>query len=132
MVIDQGIVFIALGDRLQPSEIQEILGLIFVGTWSTSDDLKIQNQHFITNGLKYPLDYSDARTQRKQRAQVKLLNGTETLVEQRNYPQVTIREHEAGAHGVWIGGDIDVMFSYQEIRTRFRRAITLTFGLFIY
>jgi len=132
MVINYGIGFIALSDRIQPPEIQSIIGLEYIGSWRTSADLEIQQQHFLTKNLANPLDHIDSPTQHKQRVQVNPLKGTEILVKQGVYPQVTVKTYPSGAHCVWIGSDFSRMFTYQPMRTLLRRAITLTIGYNLY
>jgi hypothetical protein len=132
MVINYGIGLIALSDRIHSEEIQSVLGLDYIGTWLSNDDLGIQQQHFITKGLINPLDYTDTPIQYKKRIQVVISEGTEVLVKQGPYPQVTVKTHESGSHCVWIGGDFTKMLSYQEIRTMLRRAITWTIGYNLY
>ncbi|UCE08566.1 MAG: hypothetical protein JSW07_11300, partial [bacterium] len=56
MVINHGIGFIALSNRIQPQEIQSVLGIRYIGTWLSNADLEIQNRHFLTDGLSNPLD----------------------------------------------------------------------------
>lgn len=132
MVMNYGIGLIALSDRIQPSEIQSILGLKYIGSWMSNTELNIARQHFLTKGLKRPLDYTDGETAYKQRVQVELRKGTIALVRQGPYPQVTVRSFPSGARVVWIGSDYNAMFSYQAIRTLLRRAITWTIGYNLY
>ena len=128
MVLKEGISLIALSDRIQQPEVQSLLGLTYVGVWETHDDLQISQDHFLTNNLINPLDHTDDQIHRKRRVQVSLSQDAKTLVRQGKYPQVTTKVHESGARCVWIGGDNTQMFSYQEVRTLLRRAVTWTIG----
>ncbi len=130
MVSEYGIGLIALSDRIQQHEIQDLLGLEYKGSWMSNTKLNITQEHFITKGLKSPLDHSDRGY--KQRNQVGVKKGTITLVKQGPYPQVIVRILSRGARVIWIGSDYNVMFSYQEIRTLLRRAITWTIGYNLY
>jgi len=130
-VNDYGISVIAISDRVEVPVIQEVLGIKYNGSWRTSDDLNIVGEHFITKGLKNPLDHRDSPTAHKNRMQVKL-SGARAIVEQGLFPQVTVREVPSGAKNVWIGGDAERMFSYQEYRTLLRRAITWSIGYSLY
>jgi hypothetical protein len=126
-VNDHGISLIALGDRTKEPIIQNLLGIKYVGSWMHSSRLQHSGSHFITNGLANPLDYTDDTGTAKKRAQVDL-TGAKTIIKQGTYPQVTVRDLPSGAKAVWIGGDIDQMFSYQAYRTLLRRAITWSLG----
>jgi len=126
-VNEHGISIIALADRIKEPVIQELLGIKYIGSWMTVDDFENPGGHFITKGLKRQLDYTDGSPKHKQRVKVKL-NGAESIVKQGEYPQVTVRDLPSGAKAVWIGGDINQMFSYQEVRSLLRRAITYGIG----
>ena len=130
MVSEYGIGLIALSDRIQQPQIQELLGVEYKGSWMSNTKLNITQEHFVTKGLKNPLDYTDRGY--KQRNQVQLKKGTITLVKQGPYPQVTARTLSVGSRVLWIGSDYNVMFSYQEIRTLLRKAITWTIGYNLY
>jgi len=126
-VDEYGIGLIALGDRLQQPVIAELLGLKYIGSWQTSDDLVHEGEHFITESLPNPLDDSDNPVSHKRRVHVEVA-GAEPIVKQGKYAQVTVRERPGGARCVWIGSDIGRIFSYQSCRTLLRRAITWTIG----
>ncbi|UCF44476.1 MAG: hypothetical protein JSV99_06090 [Planctomycetota bacterium] len=126
-VNDHGISLIALGDRIKEPVIQNLLGIKYVGSWMHSSSLQHSAGHFITNGLANPLDYADDTGTAKKRVQVELTDA-KPIITQGTYPQVTVRDLPSGAKAVWIGGDIDQMFSYQAYRTLLRRAITFSVG----
>ncbi|MBA7634645.1 hypothetical protein ES703_42235 [subsurface metagenome] len=130
IVSEYGIGLIAISDRIQQPEIQDLLGIKYKGSWMSNTKLNIIREHFLTKDLKSPLDYIDRGY--KQRVQVELKKGTTTLVKQGPYPQITARTLSSGSRVVWIGSDYNVMFSYQEIRTLLRRAITWTIGYNLY
>ena len=132
MVMNEGIGFIALSDRIWQPEIQSILGLEYEGSWMSSEDLEIVNKkHFLTKDLESPLDRSDGPTSHKQRMQVQIKEA-EILTKQGDYPQVTARTLASGAHVVWIGSDHNQMFTYPNIRTLLRKSITWTVGYNLY
>jgi hypothetical protein len=139
-VSDYGISLIALADRIKEPVIQQLLGIKYIGSWQSKDLLKHSGHHFITDQLNDPLDYlytpdtSDFKETLaqitytyKKRVQVNLVDA-KPIVKQGKYPQVTVRQLGSGAKAVWIGGDFDRMFSYQEIRSLLRRAITCSIG----
>jgi len=126
-VADYGISLIALADRIKDPILQELLGLKYIGSWLSNKDLNLVGTHFITSGLRDPLDYTDNPVAYKKRVQVKVVDA-QTIVKQGKYPQVTVRELPSGAKVVWFGGDAGRMFSYQECRTLLRRAITWSIG----
>jgi len=127
VVNDYGISIIALADRIKEPIIQELLGIKYVGSWMHSSSLEHSGGHFITKALMNPLDYTDDTGSAKKRVQVELTDA-EPIVTQGTCPQVTVRQLPSGARVVWIGGDIDQMFSYQAYRTLLRRAITWSIG----
>ncbi len=126
-VNDHGISLIALSDRIREPIIQELLGIEYIDSRRTSDKLNHSGEHFITKGLRDPLDHTDEPGANKKSVQVKLVDA-ESIVKQGQYPQVTVRQLPSGARAVWIGGDIDRLFSYQECRIILRRAITFSIG----
>lgn len=126
-VNDYSISLIALADRIKEPVIQNILGIKYVGAWMHSSSLQHSGSHFITNGLANPLDYTDDTGTAKKRVKVELTDA-KPIITQGTYPQVTVRDLPSGAKAVWIGGDIDQMFSYQAYRTLLRRAITWSLG----
>lgn len=126
-VNDYGISIIALANRIKEPIIQELLGIKYIGSWMTDDEMEHSGGHFITKGLKNPLDYTNGNLAHKKRVKVEL-TGAKAIVKQGKYPQVTVRELSSGARAVWIGGDIDLMFSYQEVRSLLRRSITFGIG----
>jgi hypothetical protein len=126
-VNNYGISLIALGDRIKEPVIQQLLGIKYAGSWMHSSSLEHSGGHFITKALMNPLDYTDDAGSAKKRVQVELTDA-EPIVTQGTYPQVTVRQLPSGARAVWIGGDIDWLFTYQQCRTLLRRAITWSIG----
>jgi hypothetical protein len=126
-VNDHGISLIALADRIKEPVIQDLLGIKYSGSWMHSSSLQHSGSHFITDGLANPLDYTDDTGTAKKRVHVELTNA-KPIITQGAYPQVTVRTLPSNARAVWIGGDIDQMFSYQAYRTLLRRAITWSLG----
>jgi hypothetical protein len=118
---------IALADRIKEPVIQELLGVEYQGDGDTTDRLELVGGHFITSGLTDPLDDTNDAAERRKLVHVKL-SGAESIVKQGKYAQATVRLLPSGARTVWIGGDIDKMFSYQSYRTLLRRAITWSIG----
>lgn len=127
-MVESGIGFIALADRIESPVIQEILGLTYQGGWESNAPLKVKGTHFITGGLESPFALDAHMDAHIQRQQVVVREGTVTLAEQGDYPQVTAREYPSGAHAVWIGSDHNYQFYFQSMRTILRRAITWTIG----
>jgi hypothetical protein len=132
MVNEYGIGLIALSDRILQPEIQSVLGLKYIGSWESNASLKVTGDHFITEGLpsEFPLD--SGIVAHLQRQQVEVLSGTVIIVDQDSYPQVTAKEHTNGSHVVWIGNDHNYQFSFRDMRTILRRAITWTIGYNLY
>ncbi len=134
MVIKEGIGLIALSDRISQPEIQEVLGLKYMGAWESSTKMKPVADHFLTEGLSssFLADASEDADQRygthMKRQKVEVLAGVEVLVNQGEWPQVTAKTHASGARTVWIGNDHNSLFDYQDIRTILRRSITWTIG----
>jgi hypothetical protein len=126
-VNNHGISLIALADRIKQPLIQNLLGIKYIGSWMHSSALQHSAGHFITEGLANPLDYTDDTGTAKKRVLVELTDA-KPIITQGTYPQVTVRDLPSGAKAVWIGGDIDQMFSYQSYRTLLRRAITFSIG----
>lgn len=126
-VCDHGISLIALSDRIKEPVIQSLLGIKYEGSWQTNRSLNLEGEHFITSGLSDPLDYTEQSVEFKKRVQVELIEA-EPIVKQGGYPQVTVRELPSGARAVWIGSNIDRLFSYQPGRTLLRRAVTWAIG----
>ena len=126
-VNDHGISLIALGDRIKEPIIQDLLGIKYIGAWQTDQDLTAADDHFITKTLTNPLDDTDEPTEVKKRIHVELLDAT-PLVMQGKHPQATVRNLPSGAKAIWLGSDIDRLFSYQPCRTLLRRAITYAIG----
>jgi hypothetical protein len=128
MVKDYGIGLIALSDCIFQPEIQSILGIQYKGSWESNKPLTLNGKHFITNGLNSTFLIDKGTEAHVHRQQVELLDGTVAVVNQGIYPQVTVRECQSGGRVVWIGSDYNYMFSYPDIRTLLRRAITWTIG----
>lgn len=132
MVKEYGMGLIALSDRIAQPEIQDILGLEYIGSWESNTTLMIKEKHFITEGLISPFRIDTGIVSHNQRQQVEPLSGTLTVVEQGNFPQVTLKEYPSGGHVVWIGNDHNYLFYFQGMRTILRRAITWTVGYNLY
>ncbi len=138
MVLEQGIGIIALADRISQPEIQDILGLKYLGAWESNKELKPVSGHFLTDGLasSFQADVREGVDEfygvHLKRQKVELEDGTEVLVTQGDWPQVTARSHASGGRAVWIGNDPNGLFDYQDLRTLIRRAITWTIGYNLY
>ena len=132
IVKDYGIGLIAISDRISQPEIQDLLGLVYEGSWESAEPLNTKGKHYITQGLSSPFLIDSGIVGHLQRQQAQVLKGTVTIVEQGLYPQVTLKEYPSGAHVVWIGNDHNYFFYFQKMRTILRRAITWTIGYNIY
>ena len=132
MVKEFGIGLIAISDRISQPEIQDILGLIYKGSWESTAPLKTKGKHYINEGLSSPFLIDSGIAGHLQRQQAEVLKGTVTIVEQGTHPQVTLKEYPSGGHAVWIGNDHNYFFYFQKMRTILRRAITWTIGYNLY
>ena len=132
MVKDYGIGLIAISDRISQPEIQDILGLIYKGSWESAAPLNTKGKHYITEGISSPFLIDSGIVGHLQRQQAEVLKGTVAIVEQGSYPQVTLKEYPSGGHVVWIGNDHNYFFYFQNIRTILRKAITWTIGYNIF
>ncbi len=132
MVTSYGIGMIALSDRMKQPQIQDLLGLKYVGSWESGDKFTVDGPHFITAGLKSPFNVDMGPYYHPQRQQVEIQESVKVIVRQGKYAQVTSREYPSGGKAVWIGSDHNQMFLSQEIRTLLRRAITWTIGYNLY
>ncbi|MFO7668847.1 MAG: hypothetical protein R6W31_04240 [Bacteroidales bacterium] len=134
MVKEKGIGLIALSDRISQPEIQDLLGVKYLGAWESNQVMKPAKEHFLTEGLSpsFKVDVDDATDPsygvHMKRQKVEVLDGAEVLVNQGDWPQVTARTYPSGGRVVWIGNDFNSMFDYQDIRTLLRRSITWTTG----
>jgi hypothetical protein len=132
IVMEYGVGIIALADRITQKEIQKVLGIRYIGSWESNTPINLKDTHFITQGLSSTFTVDSGTVAHMQRQQVEVLDGTITIAEQGSFPQVTVREHPSGSHMVWIGNDHNYLFSFQDMRTLLRRAITWTIGYNIY
>lgn len=126
-VNEYGISLIALGDRIKEPIIQELLGVEYTGCDQSDEKLRRLGGHFITNGLADELDGIEKSTDKKKRVQVKVIDA-KSIITQGQQPQATVRQLSSGARVVWIGSDVERLFSYQDCRSLFRRAITWSIG----
>lgn len=132
MVKEHGTGLIAISDRVSQPEIQDLLGLKYKGSWESNSSLEIKNSHFINEKISTPFVIDSGIVAHIQRQQADLLEGTLPIVMQGPYAQVTAREYPSGGHVVWFGSDHNYMFSFQSMRTIFRKAITWTTGYNLY
>ncbi len=138
MVRELGIGIIALSDRIVQPEIQELMGLKYLGAWESNKEMKPAGSHFLTEGLSssFQADVVDDADEfygvHMKRQQVEVQDGVEILVRQGEWPQVTAKTYQSGGRAVWIGNDYNSMFDYQDIRTLLRRSITWTIGYNLY
>jgi hypothetical protein len=132
MVKDTGIGLIAISDRISQPEIQVLLGLKYIGSWESVAKPAVKTRHFITEQIISPMKIDSATEGHMQRQQVEILNGTQVIAEQGEWPLVTVREYPSGAHVAWFGNDHNYLFTFQGIRTMFRRAVCWTIGFSIH
>jgi hypothetical protein len=137
MVEEHGMGLIALSDRIRQAEIQSVLGFKYVGSWESNAEMGPAGEHFLTEGLASIFQPDVASTDvfygsHFKRHRVEVLEGTEVVAKQGDYPQATARTYESGGRAVWIGNDHNTMFKYQDIRTLLRRSITWTIGYNLY
>ena len=127
-----GISLIAISNRIKEPIIQELLGLKYKGCYRHSSRMIITEEHFITRRM-----YQDTIPQGEyfgyQKRVQALVDDSEILAYQGNYPQLTARDINESTKAVWIGGDYSLEFdSYFKIREILRRAITWCIGYSIY
>ena len=132
MIIQYGMSMIAIADRIKQSEIQRLLGIQYIGSWRSHDEIMVSEAHFLTEGIESLMKTDYEWGQYLLRPQVEIQKGVKELVKKGNYTQVTAKEYENGARVVWLGGDPNYMFTYQGMRTLLRNAITWTIGYNLY
>ena len=113
MVMGYGLGFIAIADRVSQPGIQDILGIRRTGSWESNAPMEVTGSHFITEGVASPLLADSGTVAHMQRQQAVLLDGTEAIVRQGPYGQVTVRSYPNGSHAVWIGNDPSWLFSFR-------------------
>lgn len=132
MVEEFGIGLIALSDRVSQPEIQRLLGLEYIGSWQHSSKMEVKTNHFLTRGLHSIFEKDRGFGGGNKRQKIKISGNTQTIVVQGDLPQVTVNVLTSGARNVWIGGDPNSLFYYQDIRRLLRNAITWTIGYNLY
>ncbi len=132
MVKDYHMGLIALSNRIAQPEIQNLLGLKYIGSWRNNAFLEFVNEHFITRDVKFPLTINDEIDGYRKREQVTCEDGTTIIAKQDGMPQITARELSSDTRTVWIGNDPNYLFYFDGISTILRNAITWTIGYNIY
>ena len=117
MVEDHGIGLIALSDRILQAEIQSVLGFKYIGSWESNAEMTPAGKHFLTEGLASIFKPDVGSTDvfygsHFKRHRVEVLEGTEILAMQGDYPQATAKTYESGGRAVWIGNDHNTMFNF--------------------
>jgi len=118
---------IAMGDRVQQPEIQRLLGIHYKGNYMHSSHQMVEGESFLLRGLGPDLRKQGPFIITMHRVQVDLA-GAKTLASSGGMPEITEREVSGDTRAIWIGGDIDQMLVYQELRTALRRAVTEAIG----
>ena len=132
LVYKYGIGFIALSDRIKEPEIQEILGIKYLGSWQSGESIRLEGTHYITHNTSQNFELDPGIWGHIKRQQVELKDGTTCIAKQGKYPFVTVNELPFGTKSVWIGGDPNFQFYYSNLRKILRRAITWTIGYSLY
>ena len=118
---------IAIGDRVRQPEIQRLLGIRYKGEYMHSSHQVAEGESFLLRGLGPDLRSQGPNTITMHRVQVELA-GAQTLANSGGMPEITERQISADTRAIWIGGDIDQMLLYQQLRTALRRAVTEAIG----
>ena len=118
---------IAIGDRVQQPEIQRLLGIRYKGNYMHSSHQIVQGDSFLLRGLGPDLRQTGPNAITMHRVQVELA-GAQALANSGGMPEITERQISDDTRAIWIGGDIDQMLLYQQLRTALRRAVTEAIG----
>jgi len=132
-VVDVGINLIALSDRIQEPELQKLLGLEYIGSAPTEENIRVSNDHFVVQPFLNKQIAANSTDNHQSCIHVKLTNA-EAIGMQGDYPQITVRHLSPhGPRVVWLGGDAETMFlSSIEMRTILKRALVWCTGYAIY
>ncbi len=118
---------IAMGDRVQQPEIQRLLGIHYKGNYMHSSHQMVEGESFLLRGLGPDLRQQGPNMITMHRVQVDLA-GARTLASSGGMPEITEREVSDDTRAIWIGGDIEQMLLFQQLRTALRRAVTEGIG----
>ncbi|MBN2412629.1 hypothetical protein JXQ31_13145 [candidate division KSB1 bacterium] len=132
-VVDLGINLIAISNRIHEPEIEKILGLEYIGYSFSTDEIRVNKDHFVTRPFTDQSIPAERKHDRQKCVQVKLA-GAEAIAMQGEYPQITVNKTSPeGPRVVWLGGDHEYMFrDYIEMRTILKRALVWCTGYAIY
>lgn len=118
---------IAIGDRVQQPEIQRLLGIRYKSEYRHSSHQMVEGESFLLRGLGPDLRQQGPNGFFMHRVQVELA-GAHALANSGGMPEITEQEISDDTRAIWIGGDIDEMLLYQQLRTALRRAVTEAIG----
>jgi hypothetical protein len=118
---------IAIGDRIRQPEIQRLLGIHYKGEYMHSSHQMVEGDSFLLRGLGPDLRQIGPNAITMHRVQVELA-GARALANSGGMPEITEREISDDTRAIWIGGDIDQMLLYQQLRSALRRAVTEGIG----
>ena len=122
---------IAIGDRVQQPEIQRLLGIRYKGEYEHSSHQMVEGKLFLLRGLGPDLR-PEGRSRNgsydyMHRVQVEL-TGALPLANSGGMPEITEQKISDDTRATWIGGHIDEISRYQQLRTALRRAVTEAIG----
>jgi hypothetical protein len=128
--------FIAIGNKIQESAIQSLLGLTYNNFTAISDPVVVSSTpHFITRGFeRMTIAASEAFNGGGPMVTV-AAPGVTTLVTAGTWPQLTVRTVDANSrtYAVWIGGHPDNVFHASPTFIKlFQRAVVWTQGYGLY
>jgi hypothetical protein len=118
---------IAVGDRVQQPEIQRLLGIRYKGDYMHSSHQIVKGESFLLRGLGPDLRGQGPDIIAMHRVQIELA-GAQAFATSGGMPEITERQISDDTRAIWIGGDIEKMLLYQQLRTALRRAVTEAIG----
>ena len=132
LVREHGARLVVLGNTIISEKVAELAGVRYVSDYASSDDLKVDREHFITRGvtgrpqlLVGSAPYLPGYKVSAQTATVLLSRGSR--------PFLTIRELDGGGRVVWFGAyRATVQMLNQTVRDLFKRSLVWAQGYALY
>jgi hypothetical protein len=128
-VREAGISLVALSNRIGNPVLENLLGVKLNGYHKTNDPMLAERKHFLLDGL--PEQLTNTGIPYQHHAEVTVHQDVLVLARSGNSPALVVGRAGKG-RTVWIGGDADVMFESQPVRTLLRRAIVFGTGYALY
>lgn len=127
-VENDGISLIALGNRIQPPELQRLLGIRWRSEHLHGSHVMVSRaDSFLMRDSPADLFTGGPEMPFRNRVQV-ISESAEVLAMQGGMPQITERILKPETRAIWIGGDINNMLQYPAVRRTLRRAVTEAIG----